>query len=505
MRFALARTQLFCVLLLVLSACSESGGVPPVTVNGSGNVVDSATQPCTVSEDGAISYALPAGQFSPIDLGRPSSCPGLGSNPAPSIPSWAKPRGSTQTVFVATSLQEEFSIIGMQNIENFAAADHVPMTWMIGNPEFLKYASTYNQYHAANGDTVAAEDNDGLIAQMHVDFPWFVDSVSVQGAGHERDISGLMARGENGFWGITWDSQGIDGTADMGAPWGTYCADSMSYKRPEPNGGCKLLAFEWTARDLTRAYLSALNFYYSTDVDDLLDRAKFTITGAQQYMQELADAYAAAGVTQPIVMVSQDETHDYEVTPNEAQVLSALYKRAVGDGMKVETLPQADIDARAFSANPRAVAFPYIPGGAYEAPSITDGGTLYPATIDYHDTQVGMTFLAGHTLPEREFVYANDPVSIYNKPFGELPASQYPKIKSAAASNGSLVIQLEAPIALHTGVALWVDSFKMGISGPNVTPAGHGGVVITANLQTGVNQITIPCAACTSTVLPYST
>ena len=483
--------------MTALAACSGGGkgNVLPPGPGASigGQIYDQASASCTVTSDGVISYTLPQGAFSPIDVRSNSSC-SLGSSSSPPIPSWARPSGPTNAIFVATSLQEAYSPTGMQMLEQAAAAAHVPMTWMIGNSEYLANASLYTQYHAQNGDDVEAEDSDALIAQMKAAFPFFTDTVSVQGAGHERDISGLMARGETGFWGITWDSQGIDGTQDLGAPWGSYCADPSSYKRPEPDGGCALLAFEWTARDLTRAYLSGLDYYYSNDPDDLEKRAGFDAASGAQYVRSMVDAYAAAGQTTPLVMMSQQESAE-EINSGDQQIMSAMYQQAVADGMHTETLAQANVDARAFSAAPRAVAFPYIAGGS---------GSLYPATIDFHDTKIGMSFVAGHALPSRAFRYADDPVSIFTSPLTLLPSVQYPALTSAGASGGMLALQLQAPLATHFGIALWADPARLGLSGPNVFPAGHAGAVITFDLNPGTNQISIPCSACASTTLPYA-
>ena len=104
-------------------------------------------------------------------------------------------------------------------------------------------------------------------------------------------------------------------TQDMGAPWGAYCADPTSYKRPSPSGNCALVAFEWTARDLTRAYFTQHEEYYSTDPDDLLLRAQFDMGTGSTYIRALVDAYAAAGQTQPLVMVSQQETAEEALNP----------------------------------------------------------------------------------------------------------------------------------------------------------------------------------------------
>ncbi|HZO94334.1 MAG TPA: hypothetical protein VFB22_11280 [Candidatus Baltobacteraceae bacterium] len=505
------RGVVFAAALVVapLAGCGGSGAVlPPLPANRSA-VIDTAAQACVVTVDGFIAYALPAGSFGPIDTNGRAACGGTLAA-TPPIPAWAHPAGPTKTVFVATSLQEAYSVDGMQSIESTASAHRLPVTWMIGNGAYLANAGLYQSFHAANGDTVQAEPDDSLIAAMQAAFPWYAQTVSVDGAGHERDVAADLARGDTGFWGITWNSHGTDGTYDLGAPWGTYCADPSSYKRPQPDGGCTLLAFEWTARDLTRAYLSdtarepyGAEAAFSTDPDDLLQRAGFDVAGAQSYVAALADAYAAAGETQTIVMMSQQESAN-DTASGDPQVLDALYARAVADGMTVETLPQADAAVRAASAAPRAVAFPYIAGGP-TFPSIVDGGTVYPATIDFHDTKIGATFLAGHTLPTRAFRYADDPLSSYAAPLAPLPPQQYPTLQSAAVHGGSLLLTLQAPAALHFALALWTNPAQSGIAGTNVTPAGRAGAVIVVDLLPGVNQVVVPCARCTSTTFPYST
>lgn len=495
--------------LTAVAGCSGGGSSPvpsgpPAPPPGTG-VFDASTAACTVSYDGIITYNVPAGPFSPVDITKSTCGSGaLTRNAAPPIPRWAHPNGKVQAIFVATSLQQNaFSQSGMETMESAAASQHVPMTWLLLNDEYLMLKNLYNSYHAGNGDDIAATPNQTVIQEVRNAFAWWTPHVSAEGAGRERTIAADLSFGETGFWGITWNSHGVDGTYDEGAPWGTYCADVSSYKRPSPDGSCTMLAFEWTARDLTRAYLSGHEEYFSTDPDDMQQRAQFSVSGAEQYARELVDAYAAASETQPLVMVSQEETNE-AVNSGNPQILEALYARAKADGMKAETLSQANDDARVFSALPRAVAFPYIPGGR-NVPSIINGQTLYPATIDYHDNTAGMTFLSGHTLPERVFPYADDPVSRYNVPLVQLPSSQMPKLLKAAVSGGSLALEFKAPVALHFGIALWTNPSALGLSGANVTPAGHAGAVITFDLQQGTNEVTVPCAKCTGTTFPYAT
>jgi len=271
------------------------------------------------------------------------------------------------------------------------------------------------------------------------------------------------------------------------------------------------VSFEWTARDLTRSYLADTNAQgysaeaaFSTDPDDVLQRGGFNPQTGASYERAIVDAYAAAGVSQPLVMMSQQESMD-EATHGAADddVLEALYQEAVQDGMKAVTLSQALTLAKSFSAQPRAIAFPFIPGGSETA---YNGVPFTPATIDFHDNAAGMTFVSGHTLPSRLFEYAQDPVSVFNQTLVQtLPSSPvFPILTGVTAVAGSLRFSFQASQATHFGIALWSDPATLGLSGSNVTAASHAGAVITFDLPAGKSTQIVPCSACNSVTLTYS-
>ncbi len=467
-------------------------------------VVDRSAVPCTVSYDAVIWYRIPAGGFPPINV-RFAKCgfKALGRNLSPDRPHWSIPSAATQTRFVFTSLQEAMSVEGTRNIERMAAAHRVPVSWMVGDIRHMAYAADYNAFHAANGDDAQAQFWNDLHAAMSAKLPWYVPSVSILTAGEERDLRRALSFGEHAFWGITWNSRGTDGTFDYGAPWGTYCADVHSYKRPQPDGGCALLAFEWTSRDLTRAYLSGREAAFSTDPDDLLRRGGFSPKSAAAYARKIVDAYAAAGQTQPIVMIVQEESIDGLSAAN-AMVMNALLDEAVRDGLKLETLTQAARDARTFSAAPRAVAFPYIFGGRDVPSGVLHGDTLYPATIDYHDSRVGMTFLSGRTLPSRVFRYADYPVSRFDRPLPEVPGREMPSLLRASVKDGWLELAFAAPRALRFGVAIWSDPSKLKIIGPGAIRAGRSAAVLVFDLKPGRNNVRYRCGGCRRSTFAYS-
>jgi hypothetical protein len=512
------RALLALAAALSLASCGGGGSsfTPPPSaqqVGGGGSVTPLVFQaydslsggPCEVSADGLVWYAIAAREFAPVDANR-ARCrrvATIGVDAHPAIPSWARPPGRTRAVFVATSLQEAFRPDGMLPIHSIATATHVPVTWMIGNPLYVMRAfAQYDSYHAKNGDDVEVEQHSSLPQRARAAFRWYVPTVSVEGVYQERNIRGALALGEHAFWGITWDSRGVDGAWDEGAPWGTYCADVSSYKRPSPNGDCTMLAFEWTARDLTRAYESGHDEYFSTDPDDVLLRAGFAPSGGAAYVSALVDAYAAAGEFQPLVMVSQQETHDMvDGAPGDAVVLQALYQRAMQDGMTAMTLAQAARAARAFSNRPRAMAFPFISGGLVY---LRNGSPLDPVTLDYHDSSAGMTFEGGHTTPSRVFEYVVDPRSFIGQPLQLLARTAYPALTRIAFAKGRLFFHFSAPAPLHYGVALWADPVALGISGLNVATSGRAAAVAAFDLPAGESDQSVACLNCTGTTLPLA-
>jgi hypothetical protein len=498
--------KLFPLLFAALVACGHAGStsVQSTKAPDEWTMVDTSSAPCSVSYDGILWYAVPAGTFPPIDVRRSTCGAGwLSRTLDPPVPHWAKPDGPTQTEFLATSLQQAVSLAGMRSLERTAAANHVPMTWMVGHPRYLDYASEYNAAHAANGDDAQSEYYQSLHDLMAQKLPWYVPKVSILTAGIERDLPRALSFNEHAFWGIAWNSHGTDGTHDYGAPWGTYCADLTSYKRPQPDGGCGMLAFEWTARDLTRGYLSGREDAFSTDPDDLLKRGGFTPKTGAAYARSLVDAYAAAGETQPIVMLVQQETAE-EKNAGDPAVLDALFGQAARDGMKLETMAQAADDARAFSAAPRAVAFPFIPGGTRMPSVLLRGDTLYPATIDYHDAHIAMTFLSGHTVPSRLFLYSNYPVSRFDHAFADFPREKLPRLTGAHVANGRLTLSFQAPRALRYGAAIWTDPARLRITDPRAIRAGRAGIVLVFDVKKGANDVRFRCPGCTGTTFVYA-
>ena len=202
-------------------------------------------------------------------------------------------------------------------------------------------------------------------------------------------------------------------------------------------------------------------------------------------------------------MVTQIETRDATLG-GVASITNALYAQAVAEGMKAETLSELASDARTFSAAPRAVAFPYIPGGKNFPSGVVGGSSVYPATIDYHDATFGMSFVGGRTMPSRIFRYADYPVSRFNRPMPQVPQSQMPVLRSASASGGWLTLSIYAPVAIRAGAAIWADPSQAKFVGPGALPAGRAATVLVFDLKRGRNVVRYRCPACKSGVFDYS-
>ncbi len=469
---------------------------PPAVAPNAGAAVDrlDGAGSCRVSADGAIWYTVPAGSFGPLDVAD-AACPGgtLSAVAAVPVPGWARPSGATKAVFAAVSLVGSPGDGPVQPLAATAHAAGVPLTYLVDEPWTPSDAATYDAEHVAGDDVQVAPS---LVPAARAAWSWFDPAVGVVGAGHERDIAGTAAQGLGAFWGITWNSSGVDGTDDRGVPWGLFCADPSSYKRPSPTASCALAGVEWTARDLTMAYLSDREDAYSTDPDDLRLRAGLDAASAAGYERQIVDAYAAAGAATPLLLVAQEEATGFaDQAAADMPIESALYAEAKADGMTVTTLARAVALLKPSGAQPRVVAFP----------SLASSGRYGPGTIDAHDTQVGLTFRAGETMPSRVFEYDRETTSRYDVPVPQLAPSEMPVLGAVSAAGGVLTLHFHAPVATRFGVAFWTDPRAARWTSPNVIPAGRAGAVALFDLPAGDSTITLGCGACTSTTFPYAT
>jgi hypothetical protein len=490
--------------------------------------------PCDVSYDGDLWYEVGPGRFVPV-VARSQRCPpgsSLHADLDPPIPMWSKPRGPTQTLFAFVSFHEIVSRAGMQRLAELAHRHGIPVTWLTGQPlTFDAAGDLYDDYHARFGDDLQIRPTNhnphapasltptGFAKAAARRFSWFRPVVAAEGSGYDRGIAQDIADGYQAFWGIAWNSHGLDNDYDEGTPWGAYCADPSSYRRPaarrvaaRKRAACRLVGFEWTARDLTRAAISDHEEFYSTDPDDL-QAAGFDATSGPPYMEALVDAYAAAGESAPLLMIVQQEPDQMDHPPLASQLATstALLEAMLGevrrDGMRAVTLRDAVDEARRFARARRVVAFPYIPSLAVpEAWAPWSYRGPYPATIDYTDSSVAMSFVEGRMTPVRVFRFdraRNWPTAL---PLPRLQRSEMPALVSTEFRGSILTLRFDAPVPTRYGIALWSDPAKARWTSrrAGIANAGRAGTVAWFDLSRGRTEIELRCSGCARDRLPMA-
>jgi len=404
--------------------------------------------------------------------------------PAP-VPSWAKPDGPTHAVFSAVSLVEKPRGGPIGPLAETAHAAGVPLTYLLGWDWIPSNVAILDAEHARGDDVQAVPSN---LALAHDAWPWFTPSISVLGAGMERRIDLTLAAKLKAFWGITGSRRAptAHSTAERR---GAVLRRSTFVQTAGTRRPVRSRRIEWTARDLTMAYESGREDAYSTDPDDLRLRAHLAPQAAAEYEREMVDAYAAAGETTPLLMVAQEEAWEFsDALADDRPIELALYEQAKRDGMVATTLADAVTRLAPSAAQARVVAFP----------SLAVSGRYGPATIDAHDSQVGLTFTAANLMPDRVFAYDRATTSARDVPVPQLAAREMPELLGASARDGVLTLHFRAPVATDFGVAFWADPAVAGWTSPNVIPAGRAGAVAFFNLVRGDNTITLGCRACTA-------
>ena len=103
----------------------------------------------------------------------------------------------------------------------------------------------------------------------------------------------------------------VDDITDRGCPWGCY------YMHPEdrlrPAEGQSAIAFEWTARDLLKAFHSGNPCLYSTDPNDVA-RGGICSWEDIDYWKALADAFIRnTRYNEHVFLTQQQESHETEI------------------------------------------------------------------------------------------------------------------------------------------------------------------------------------------------
>jgi len=308
----------------------------------------------------------------------------------------------------------------------------IPVTWIVNPLSIPVLADRIRQWHEQYGDDVILQcplfgkdiphSKDVLRRTLQQNwemvteaFPWAGTKVAARGGISGDMIEVLEELGFEGLWGYCWDQVWWDGITHKGIPWGSWYVDGGRYKVPHPGKG-KIVACEWTARDLHQTYHTGSPCIYSTDPNDVL-RAGLCTGENIEYWKKLFDDYLMNTENNEYVFFhQQQESHEMELTPSfsvwpasdieaSVQMLDRFFEYITKFPITATTLPKA---VKLYHERNQVTAPSYMLTRdsrirpAANAYTMTMGGVgcgPWPQTFLYYDTQCQMAFVKGECRP----------------------------------------------------------------------------------------------------------
>lgn len=219
----------------------------------------------------------------------------------------------------------------MEGIERTAELAHrygVPVTWIVNAGSVPVLAGRIRAWHETYGDDVilqtpffvedagmskekwkrAVERDWNVVAEA---FPWAATKVAGRGKIYNETIEALEELGFEGMWGYCWEQVWWDGITHKGIPWGSWYVDGRRFKAPHRGEG-RIVAFEWTARDLHAALHSRSPVIYSTDPDDVYRAGLCTSKNIDYWKHVFHDYLANTDHNEQVFFLQQQEGHEME-------------------------------------------------------------------------------------------------------------------------------------------------------------------------------------------------
>lgn len=393
----------------------------------------------------------------------------------------------------------EFGAVGFpaSGAARVAAIAHkygVPVTWLVSNKAAVKMKDLLTKWHEEYGDDVASfdwQDWEPLKAAL----PWA--STTAAAVGGRPNVNALEAVGMQSAWGWCWEQAGIDNITDRGCPWAPFYASHNNSKLPANYPG-KVLAFEWTMRDLNKSLHihSGEACRFSTDPDEIR-RGQFGYGRAIEYWKQLLDEYLQnTDWNEMIPFLMQQEAHEMEWsfpwTVNDggnrleanwkavdlnALELDEFFKYAKSKNVTFMTQPQlAAAYRKKYSGVTPAqyMLFRDIPVQepvVYVCPGAPIHPGPYPLTFLYFDADCQMAFEDGERLPKMVYNYQHQSQadqSIPYAPESKIPQiTEFSKTKSGGNEVWKITVSNPNPYAFPMAITEWGDFSQ-------ITVAQHG-------------------------------
>lgn len=378
------------------------------------------------------------------------------------------------------------SLSGMQRLAELVHGYGIPVTWLVTPTSASLAAKELTHWHEKFGDEVAlappelsltpaddkppySERRDRLVRlrrELCEVLPWTKCTVF---SGHtDPEVAKLgLEIGFEGVWGYCWEQIDVDGITDRGCPWGCYYINPEDRRRPA--WGKSIVSFEWTARDLIKAFHSGHSSLWSTDPNDVA-RSRLCAWDQIDYWKGLADNYVRNARYNPhVFLVQQQESHEMEIGPGwrcyteediqESLVMLDAFLYYIKPHIVAMTLPDiAHLYRNHYHATPSS----YMLWHDTPAPRPLDEYNWnhcvgpWPKTFLFFDREVQLVFVDGRVQPicirnyQRPWQYGE----YYAEPNIPRP---YLVRDTRYHWRREIEIRVESPTDLPYGLVLWED------------------------------------------------
>jgi hypothetical protein len=326
------------------------------------------------------------------------------------------------------------AVDGIDRMAEIAHKHGVPVTWIVNGGSVPVLAERIRDWHERYGDDVIIQspffvEDCGMDKEKFKKslaesweivvkaFPWAKTKIAARGKIYNEVIEVLEELDFKGMWGYCWEQVWWDGITHKGIPWGSWYVDSDRYKIPHLGRG-KIVACEWTARDLNATYHSGSPVVYSTDPDDVF-RAGLCTGDNIEYWKNLFHNYLDnTDHNDHVYFLQQQEGHEMEFTERFsvfsaeeveacAGMLDLFFEYISGFPITLTTLPKAieiyhehnEVTAPSYMLTRDTMIRPEV--NEY---TMALGGTgigPWPKTFLYYDQECQMAFVEGQSTPHR--------------------------------------------------------------------------------------------------------
>ncbi|MDG0809959.1 hypothetical protein [Cohnella rhizosphaerae] len=373
------------------------------------------------------------------------------------------------------------AVEGVRRIAELAHRHGIPVTWIVDGTSIGLLKSSICEWHERYGDSAilacpAYKDEAELRSRLADEtallkqaFPWLPGRVLATGFIENRLIAAMEELDFIGLWGYCWQQSWWDGISHRGVPWGFWYADKDGYKLPS---GRRIVAAEWTARDLNLALHTDDAVYYSTDPNDVLRAGLCTGDDIDYWKKLFGDYLRNTESNDCVFFVQQQEAHEMEASQRFAfcteadieaseRMLDLFFSHISAYPIARMSLPEAICmyrDRHSFTApsymladdsdiRPALNAYTMLRGGIPQGP--------WPRTFLYYDAECQLAFIKGKSSPHllRNYIGKTDMNEEFKEPVPEVFVRRFVR----DARTIEIEYTIESDRVMPFGLAYWDD------------------------------------------------